>query len=199
MNINSIKIKFETLKEVVGNKIDISLISQTKLNDTFPLNHFILEGFTPPCRLDRATHGGGLMLFVREDIPSKLLPNKNHSGNIESIFVEINLRSKKWLISGSYNPNMGPIQNQTVNVSKNIGFYSTKYENFFVTADFNAEMTDNYLEEFCATYNLKNLMKQPTCFKNTDNSTIIDHILTNHPKCFYLSSACDTGLSDFHE
>ena len=75
------------LKEVVGNKIDISLISQTKLNDTFPLNHFILEGFTPPCRLDRATHGGGLMLFVREDIPSKLLPNKNHSGNIENIFV----------------------------------------------------------------------------------------------------------------
>ena len=78
------------LKEVVGNKIDISLISQAKLNDTFPLNHFILEGFTPPYRLDRVTHGGGLMLFVREDIPSKLLPNKNHSGNIESIFVEIN-------------------------------------------------------------------------------------------------------------
>ena len=60
------------LKEVVGNKIDVLLISETKLDDTFPLNQFILEGFTPPYRTDRTAHGGGLTLFVREDIPSKL-------------------------------------------------------------------------------------------------------------------------------
>ena len=55
------------LKEVVGNKIDILLISETKLDNTFPLNQFLLEGFTPPCRLYRTMQGGGLMLFVRED------------------------------------------------------------------------------------------------------------------------------------
>ena len=85
------------LKEAVGNKIDILLIPETKLDDTFPLNQFILEEFTPPYRLDRTTHGGGLMLFVGEDIRSKLLPNINPSGNIENIFVEIKLRSKKCL------------------------------------------------------------------------------------------------------
>ena len=37
------------------------------------------------------------MLFVREDIPSKLVPNIDPSGNIENIFVEINLRSKNGL------------------------------------------------------------------------------------------------------
>ena len=73
------------------------------------------------------------------------------SGNIEHIFVEINLRSKKWLISGSYNPNVGLIQNHTVSFSKNLDFYSSKYENFFVLGDFNAEMTNNYSEEFCAS------------------------------------------------
>ena len=31
------------------------------------------------------------MLLVREDVPSKLLPNVNPSGNIENIFVENNL------------------------------------------------------------------------------------------------------------
>ena len=76
------------LKEVVGTKIDILLISETKLDDTFPLNQFVLEVFTPPCKLDRAKHGGGLMLFVSF---SKLLPNVDPSGNIENIFVEINL------------------------------------------------------------------------------------------------------------
>ena len=89
LNINSIRNKFEILKEVVGNKIDILLISETKLDDTFPLNQFVLEVFTPPCKLDRAKHGGGLMLFVSF---SKLLPNIDPSGNIENIFVEINLR-----------------------------------------------------------------------------------------------------------
>ena len=80
------------LEEVIHNKIDILLISEIKLDDTFPLSQFILEGFTPPYRLDRTELGGGLMLFIREDIASKLLPNVNASGNIENIFVEINLR-----------------------------------------------------------------------------------------------------------
>ena len=199
LNINPIRNKFEMLKEVVGNKIDILLISETKLDNTFPLNQFILEGFTPPYSLDRTTHGGGLMLFVREDIPSKLLPNIDRSGNIENILVNINLRSKEWLISGSYNPNVGLIQNHPTNLSKNLDFYSSKYENFIVIGDFNAEMTNNYLEEFCASYNLKNLIKEPTCFKNIDNPTLIDHILTNHPKSFHSSSVYETGLSDFHK
>ena len=88
------------------------------------------------------------MVFVREDIPSKLLPDVNPSGNVENIFAEINLRSKKWLFSGPYNTNVGLIQNYTVNLSKNLDFYSSKYETFIVIGDFNAEMTNNYLDEF---------------------------------------------------
>ena len=111
------------------------------------------------------------MLFIREDIPSKLLPNVNPSGSIEDIYVEINLRLKKWLISGSYNPNVSLIQNHTGNLSENLDFYSSKYENFFVIGDFNAEMTNSYLEEFCASYDLKDFIKEPTCFKNLENPT----------------------------
>ena len=60
-------------------------------------------------------------------------------------------------------------------------------------------MTNNYFEEFCVSCNLKNLIKQPTCFKNPDNPTLIDHILTNHPKSFHSSSVYETPLSDFHK
>ena len=98
LNINSIRNKFEMLKEVIGNKIDILLIPEIKLDDTLPLSQFVLEGLTPPYRLDRTEHGGGLMLFIRKGIPFKLLPNVNPSGKIGNIYVEINLRSKKWLI-----------------------------------------------------------------------------------------------------
>ena len=54
------------------------------------------------------------------------------------------------------------------------------------------------MEEFCVSYNLKNLLNQPSCFKNLENLTRIDHILTNHAKIFHLSSVYETGLSDFH-
>ena len=107
---------------------------------------------------------------------------------MENIFVEINLRSKKWLISGSYNPNTGLIENRTVNLSKNLDFYSSKYENVIVIGDFNSEKANIYFEEFFASCDLKNLIKQPTCVKSLENPTSINHILTNHPKSFHSSS-----------
>ena len=33
---------------------------------------FLIDGFDMPHRLDRNSNGGGLLLFVREDIPSNL-------------------------------------------------------------------------------------------------------------------------------
>ena len=60
-------------------------------------------------------------------------------------------------------------------------------------------MTNSCLEEFCASYNLQNLIKQATCFKNLENPTCIDHILTNYPKSFHSSNVFETGLSDFHK
>ena len=45
---------------------------------------------------------------------------------------------------------------------------------------------------------LKNIINFPTCYKNFDNPTIIDLILTNRPTCFQHSTVFETGLSDFH-
>ena len=55
------------------------------------------------------------------------------------------------------------------------------------------------MEQFCASYNLKSLIKEPTCFKSVDNLSCIDLVLTNHPKCFQNSGVYETGISDFHK
>ena len=55
------------------------------------------------------------------------------------------------------------------------------------------------MKEFCDTYNLKNLISEPTCFKNAQNPTLIDFILTNKPKSFHSSMCIETGISDFHK
>ena len=77
---------------------------------------------------------------------------------------------KKWLISGFYNPNIGFVQNRTVNLIKNLGFS-------FI-GDFNATMANYYLAEFCASYNLKNLIKHHSCFNP------YQPCFTNPPKTF---------------
>ena len=65
--------------------------------------------------------------------------------------------------------------------------------------DFNSEMHENTMTEFSDTYNLYNLVKEPTCFKNPLNPSLIDLILTNRPKSFQNSQAIETGLSDHHK
>ena len=47
-------------------------------------------------------------------------------------------------------------------------------------------------------YNFKNLIKQPTCYKNPDKPSCIDFILTNVPCMFQSTCVIETGLSDFH-
>ena len=53
------------------------------------------------------------------------------------------------------------------------------------------------MESFCTINNLKCNNKEPTCYKNPDNPTGIDLILTNCPKYFQELSSLETGLSDF--
>ena len=78
---------------MLDKNVDIFLISQTKLDDSFPSAQFKVEGFTTPYRYGRNDKGGGLLLHIREDIPSRLLQCKSQC-NIESLSVDINLRKK---------------------------------------------------------------------------------------------------------
>ena len=55
------------------------------------------------------------------------------------------------------------------------------------------------MADFLNVYNLKNLVDQKTCFKNPDNPTCIDLILTNSPRSFQNTNVFEAGLSDFYK
>ena len=103
-NISYLRNKFDNLKLLVKNSLDVFMISETKLDETLPEGQFLMDGFTPPHRIDRNTNGGGIRIYVRENIPSRQISFKNDDKDIAHFFFEINLRKKKWLISCSYNP-----------------------------------------------------------------------------------------------
>ena len=53
------------------------MISETKIDNTFPHSQFFIEGFSTPYGLDRDSNGGGILLYVREDIPSNAIAVEN--------------------------------------------------------------------------------------------------------------------------
>ena len=73
LHINSIRNKFEIFKNIIQGKLDILLVSEKKIDITFPSGQFIIPGFALPYRFDRNSKGGGWLLYLREDIPSKII------------------------------------------------------------------------------------------------------------------------------
>ena len=62
LNINALANKIDALKIVIKDKVDILVLVETKLNDSFPINQFVIEGYNTPYRLDRNCYGGGVMI-----------------------------------------------------------------------------------------------------------------------------------------
>ena len=74
------------------------MASETKIDESFTESQFIIEGYSKPFRRDRNSHGGGLLFYIRDDIPCKEIKTQKLPNDIEGIFIEINLRSNKLII-----------------------------------------------------------------------------------------------------
>ena len=92
LNINFVRNKIDLLSDIIKNNIDILIISETKLDWSFPNEQFQIHGYYESYRLDRNGNGGGILVFTREDIPTKLIDSQM---KIEGFFIELNLRRKK--------------------------------------------------------------------------------------------------------
>ena len=82
LNVNSLRNKFAAIDELIKNKIDIFLILETKVGESFPNQQFKINGYIM-FRKDRDKFGGGLMFYVIEQIQSKVL-------SLESIPMTLN-------------------------------------------------------------------------------------------------------------
>ena len=175
------------------------ILTETKIDVSFPNSQFIIDGYSPPFRYDRNRFGGGVLIYIRDDIPCKELSKHKFPVDIEGIFIEINLRKTKWLILGTYRPPNQSVDYFFENVGKALDIYSQKYDKFLLCGDFNSQHTESSLSEFLLKYNSKNLFMEKTCFKNPENPRCIDLFLTNSVQSFQSTSVFATSVSDFHK
>ena len=76
------------------------------------------------------------MLYIKEDIPCRMLNEFTFEKKMEAFTIEINLPKVKWVL--------------------------IKY---LIAGDFNAQVSDKKLGIFCSIWNSKSLGKEPKCFK----------------------------------
>ena len=165
------------------------MISKTKLDDSLPSAQFLLDRFSKPYKLDSCSNGDGILFYIRDNIPSRLLSNSNKT---ESIFAEINFRKKKWLICASCSPYKSNFSNHLHHLGKCLDNYKENYDNILHLGDIYSNFSESCLNGFCDYYNLKNLVKEPTCYNNLDIPSCIRLFPTNRPRTFQCNATIET-------
>ena len=202
LNVNFFAIKLDYIRVIITENVDIMIFTEAKLDASYPYAQLKIDGFKKPYRLDRNTNGGGVMIYVREDIPSDRLNKHNTPTNVEAIFVEINLRKNKLLLVGMYHSTNAEYGTSDAVFFEQIRFaldvYSN-YDKFLLAGDFNLQEGEDLLDDFMDEFHSKNLVKETTCFKNPENPSCIDLFITNSHGSFQKTSTVSTGLSDFHK
>ena len=82
------------MSEVVKENIDILNLRLRLMRLFEPIYH---KWFVKPYKLDRTTTGSGILVYVRDDIPSKLLKISCLAETTECLSIEVNLCKTKWL------------------------------------------------------------------------------------------------------
>ena len=128
-----------------------SLYAKTKLNPSFPNSQFLILVFHKPLRTDVSRRRGGLLVYIKSSLPSKMLTIFKLPNNIQIIPFQLNLRKDKWPFVSIYKP---PLQNNQYFVS-NLGnfldFYSNECGSKVVLGDFNLQTSSPSMLPFMDT------------------------------------------------
>ena len=169
LNINSISIKFDQLKLFARGKVDILVITETKLDPNFPASQFLIESYSEPYRFDTNRNGGGVLIYVQEDIPGKPLTDHKLPHDIKRIFVELSLRKNKWLLFGSYHPSSQSDAYFFNHIKNDLDIYSKFYDKYMFVG------TASFANFFLM--NARNNVEASTCFKSLRNPSCIDIVI----------------------
>ena len=126
---------------------------KAKLDDSFTPAQFISKTYDIPYSFDRSSKGGGLLFYIREDIPWKFFKLRSDC-NIESMVnlskPEVNLLKQKWFI---YQAILRVLIASLMNTAKCINFF------VFFLSDFNANANKKCVEGFCNISRFTSLIK----------------------------------------
>ena len=128
LNVNSMRNKFQNLREMVRQNADKLAVAETKIDVSFSSVQFFLEGYHSPFRLVISRKSGGLSKFIKATLPSGQLFLPRFQFRIQTLTFELNLRKEKWLVISMYRPPLDPLSRFLESLASIIDFFSSAYD-----------------------------------------------------------------------
>ncbi len=199
ININSLQFKHGELSILLRNKVvDCLFVSETKLNDSHLDSQFKVDGYTLYRNDNQKDSGGGLLCFIRSDIPSYCL--KPPCGLMEALQINCVFNKQRWSLLCAYKKPSVSQSAISEDLDKVIDQSLNICDKYIVLGDLNCDMlklNNNAVSRLCQDYNLTNIIKDPTCFKG-DPPSLIDVMLVSDCKTCKTGVVIPCSLSDFH-
>ena len=205
MNARSVPKHIQDMERILHEtRFDVVGVSETFLKKHTPKDLCSIAGFKF-FRNDRTSAaGGGVGIFVREDLNPKVIKLPHNHSQPEMLFIEIQTKSGKVAIGTIYKPPKIPY-GVFATIQESLAFVSTKYNHTIICGDFNINCLDpeslptrffqlNVLEPL----GFSQIIDKPTRV-TANTSTLLDLILVSNVDCVKKCNAVDIpGVSDHH-
>ena len=181
-NVRSLsRAKLLAIKTTLSGAFDIITLSETHLSNNVTNDVFSLKGYHDIIRKDRDGAGGGVAVYIKDDIYFKRMANYEKQ-NIEAIWFQIKSKSGKFMICCVYRPPTNfEFWDDFSEVLDEVKINYTS--NIIIIGDLNADFkTHNGIKmlSMCRLYNMEHLINDPTRITTT-SATVLDQALTGSP------------------
>ena len=186
LNIRSLLKKIDEIKILIHqNSFDILAISETWLSDKIPNELVNIPGFNV-YRKDRPSHGGGVLIYIKETLRHTYCPDLTNFNNTEVVWVRIdNKSSPSFYVSCVYNPKADD-ENYYQCMLNNFENVLAKNKEIVILGDlninyiFDENLCENQAHFIETLLCCKQLIVEPTRVTQSSQS-VIDHIYTTMP------------------
>ena len=206
LNIRSLKSRehFTLLKDsVVSNNFDIFTISETWLDSSVNNESIHIPGYTL-YRQDRGPHkpGGGLCVYIKKNYKVSSLENVSSvsDNNFQQLWLKVQSRCyKSFVICTVYRPPSTPL-NFIDDLANSLIESLLSGLDVIILGDLNCNLLQDNAEsralnDFCSTFNLTQLINQPT--RATENGeSLIDVVMTTNEKLIASNDVLMSTISD---
>lgn len=198
VNIRSLYPCFNDFKNILINeKFSILGITETWLTPLITSDVLDVDGYKL-FRNDRNGRGGGVALYYDSRLDLKIFSCVN-TPELEQIWVTIKIKQITYGIGIVYRPPSQNLNESLKNFENSIADILPVVDNLIIMGDLNINMfnlnsnaTVQFLE-LIGTYNLSQLVNEPTRINNI-STTLIDLIITNNNNLI-----SDIGCTDLHD
>ena len=202
LNINSFRYKAPDILEILNGKyFDILGIAETKLDESFPDGQFWAENYMMYRRDGVSCSTGGLIVYVSSAITSRRRKDLEPPGHECIVFEQIH-NKRKALFYMCYRAPRVDINTYLQELSISMDKALIETDVITVMGDLNQNLLQSsrsmQLRDFMDLFALKNLITTSTCYKNPENHSLVDVLMSSNFEQYCDAGTIANGYSDFH-